>query len=255
MAAGVGGELTPEQRRAIERLQRDPALRAALQRAAEVAATVPPGALENLASGLEVFRRRQRDIAALAAPALRTILQQVQLAQPALEQIARAQQEAAERLRVAVLAYADIHAAMARAVGTVDFATALGRIAEAVSVPMPVPTEDGLTQVADLIERGDVDEETLVEAERGLAGQEELTEAIDAAAGALAESRPFLSRDRARQIVVFWVWLMYGTALWAVAALTDPVVAAVPGAIGLPSAPAAAKRAGEILVPRRDDPQ
>ena len=134
-----------------------------------------------------------------------------------------------------------------------EFTETLHRIHDVAAVSLTMPTEEGLNRLSELVETGEIDDEALESAERGIAANVELSAAIDNAAEILSADKPFISRRRARQIIVFWVWLMYSGALFAVAVLTTPAVAAIPSAIGLTSAPAAARAVSLRILPSKDD--
>jgi hypothetical protein len=261
-ALGAAGDdddrpLTPEEREALRSALSNPVFAASIKRATDAVEVfnrqIAAGLVTSIAPALERWREQQREIARSIAPMINTQVQIRNVLAPLAEQIERFQQDFAAQLRVAVVAHAEVQSRMASVVAGSEFQEALRRISDIAAVRLSVPTDDGLTRLSDLIEAGEIDEETLDEAEQGVAGDALLSEAVELAAEALSKSRPLLSRKRARQIVVFWVWLMYGGALWAVAVLTNPGVAAVPGALGLPGAPAVAKAVGNKVVPPKED--
>lgn len=249
--------LTPEQREALRRAFSNPALAETIRQATkalEVAnRQITASVLSGVAPALERWREQQRQIARSIAPVINTRVQMKEFLAPLGDQIARYQQDMAQQLSVAVLANAQLQTRMTNLVVSAEFTDALRRINDIAAVRLSVPTDDGITRISDLIDAGEIDEESLHDAEEGVAGDVELSEAIEAAAEALSKSRPVLSRKRARQIVVFWVWLTYAAGLWAVAALTNPGVAALPGALGLPAAPAVAQAVGRKVVPPSED--
>jgi hypothetical protein len=171
---------------------------------------------------------------------------------PMTEKIARLQTEIASSLNVAILSQTKWQADLASLAMGPQVGGALRQIAELASIKLAMPTADGVSRLAELIEAGEIDVQLVDEAEQSIAINTELSQAIDEAAGALAASRPFLSRERARQLVVVWVWLMYGAALWAVAIFGPPALVAVPAALGAPAAPEAARAVADMLLPRRD---
>lgn len=167
----------------------------------------------------------------------------------------RLQLDVASSLNVAVLANAQWQTNIAKlAVGS-ELGEALQRITELASVRLALPAGDGFSRLAELIDAGEIDEHVLWEAEESIEIDVELSAAIELAADALAQSRPLISRDRARQIIVFWVWLMYGAGLWALAVFGGPALVAVPAALGAPAAPQAARKVGDKRVPRLDEEQ
>lgn len=210
------------------------------------------GAVAGLTPVIERMREQQAAMLIGLAPMFESQARLRELFAPLAEQIAGLQLGVASSLNVAVLASAQWQSNIAKlAVGS-EVGEALQHITELASMRLALPTSDGFSRLAELIDAGELDEELLSEAEEGLAADAALSEAIDRAADALAASRPFISRDRARQIIVFWVWLMYGAGLWAVAVFGGPALVAVPAALGAPTAPQAARAVADRLMRREE---
>ena len=219
----------------------------------KIGAGIAPSALAGLSPVFVRIREQQASMLAGLAPLFESQTRLKELFTPLAEQIAGMQLGVASSINVAVLASAQWQSNIAKlAVGS-EVGEALQRITELASMRLALPTTDGFSRLADLIDAGEVAEELLSEAEEGVAADAELSEAIDRAADALAASRPFISRDRARQIIVFWVWLMYGAGLWAVAVFGGPALVAVPAALGAPAAPQAARAVADRLIPREEE--
>lgn len=202
---------------------------------------------------LELWRVQQQQLAKSITPIVIAPVQMQRIMAPLVEQAARIQREMASSLRVPVLAKPLVQTRIPGMVVSSAFTETLHRIREMAAVSLTMPTEEGLNRLSELVETGEIDDETLESAEQGIAANVELSAAIDDAAEVLSVNKPFISRRRARQIIVFWVWLMYSGALFAVAVLTTPAVAAIPGSIGLASAPAAAKAVSLKILPPKDD--
>lgn len=210
-------------------------------------------AVAGLTPVIERMRQQQAAMLVGLKPLFESQARLTELFAPLADQIAGLQLGLASSLNVAVLASAQWQGNVAKlAVGS-EVGEALQRITELASVRLAMPTSDGFARLAELIDAGELDEQLLSEAEGGVVADAELSEAIDRAAEALAASRPFISRDRARQIIVFWVWLMYGAGLWAVAVFGGPALVAVPAALGAPAAPQAARAVADKLLPREED--
>lgn len=254
-----GTDLTPEERAAAVRLIATPALTESIARFTS----------QFEAMSKQVTERHSQLLARQIAPALQ--MQQMQISQvgralvqfsqvgralgvqaeqvqramqPLSEAIAARQRQWALSLKVPLMATSQF-AEMAGRVVTPEFTEAIERINRLAQVRVMLPNEDGIARLAELIDNGEVDQATLDIAEAGVAEDAGLSEAIDDAAEVLSASRPWISRKRARQLIVFWVWIMWSAAIVAVTVAAPPAVAAVPGAVGLPAGNAAAKRAGE----------
>lgn len=239
----------------IDRQSLSGALAPLIERLQEQRAAMAP-LLESKARLDEVFAplvERLAEQRSAMAPLLESKTRLEQVFAPLTEQIAGLQLDVASSLNVAVLASAQWQGNVAKLALGREVGEALQRITDLASIKLAMPTSDGVTRLAELIDAGEFDNDLLDEAEESLAGDVELSEAIDQAADALAAARPYLSRDRARQIVVFWVWLMYGAGLWAVAVFGSPALVAVPAALGAPAAPQAARAVADRLVPRDDE--
>ncbi len=164
---------------------------------------------------------------------------------PISQEIAAAQTRWASALAVPVMAQARLTASIADLVVTPELTVALDRINDVVRVRMVFPDGDGIARLDSLITSGDVDADILAAAEAGVASDAELSAAIGAAADVLAAARPWIPRERARQLVTFWVWAMWSAALFAVSVLAPPEVVTALGAMGAPAANTVAGRARE----------
>ena len=202
---------------------------------------------------MDRIKAQQSAVSSVIGPFLAQQAAMKSILSPLSSTISRLQDETASSLNVAILTQAKWQADVARLAMGPEVGGALRQIAELASIKLAMPTSDGVDRLADLIDAGEIDGELVDEAEQSLAIDTELSEAIDRAADALAASRPLLTRNRARQLVVVWVWLMYGAGLWAVAVFAPPALVAVPAALGAPAAPQTARAVADKLVPRRDD--
>ena len=201
-------------------------------------------------SVMDRIKAQQSSVSSVTGPFLAQQAAMKSVLSPLSATIARLQSETASSLNVAFLTQAKWQADFARLAMGPEVGGALKQIAELASIKLFMPTADGVTRLSELIEAGDIDGALVGEAEQSLASDTELSEAIDRAAEVLAASRPFLSGERARQLVVVWVWLMYGAGLWAVAMFAPPAVSAAVGAFGAPAATEAARKVGDRVVPR-----
>lgn len=187
-------------------------------------------------SVMERIKAQQVSVASAVAPLLVSQAALRSALAPLSSTISRLQLETASSLNVAVLAQAKWQADVARLAMGPEVGRALRDIADLASMTLAMPTADGVARLAELIGAGEIDGDVVDEAELSLSNDAELAAAIDRAAEVLAASRPFLSRDQARRLVVVWVWLMYGAGLWALA-MFAPAVSAAVGAFGAPAAP------------------
>lgn len=163
---------------------------------------------------------------------------------PFMVQVAAQQRSMAKSLEVPLARYAE---AQSRLIMTPELTRAMERLRTASRVHLELPDEDGLDRLARLIDDGEISPDTVSAAETGLAGEAELSEAIEDAAEHLHASRPWISRARSRQIVMVWVWLMW-TAAAATIVLTSPAeVGAVLGMSGVATADKGAAGAGKLF--------
>lgn len=95
------------------------------------------------------------------------------------------------------------------------------------------PDMDGLDRLSRLIDSGEIDATTTETAEAGVGSDVDIVVAIEEAAEVLAHERPWMSRERARQVVLVWVWLMWTAGLVAIAVSAPPIVGTIAGAAGL----------------------
>lgn len=194
---------------------------------------------------LSAWRQQQAELGRLMASYTSTHTQVQAMMRPVAEQMSALQAQWARSLAVPVLEYPRLPSRFTEVVVGSEFTEALRRINELARVPVTMPNDDGITRLAELIDTGEIDEETLSTAEAGVASDADLSAAIDDAAEVLSRSRPWISRKRARQLIVFWVWFMWSAALVVATVAAPPAVAALHAATGLPNGHAAAKRAGE----------
>jgi len=205
-----------------------------------LAAQVAPVALAALAA-----QRQQEELVREFAGAVLSKQRLDEALRPMSEEIAAAQTRWASALAVPVMAQARLTASIAGLVVTPELTAALDRINDVVRVRMVFPDGDGIARLDSLITSGDVDADILAAAEAGVASDVELSAAIGAAADVLAAARPWIPRERARQLVTFWVWAMWSAALFAVSVLAPPEVVTALGAMGAPAANTVAGRARE----------
>ncbi len=164
---------------------------------------------------------------------------------PISEEIAAAQIRWASALAVPVMAQARLTASIAGLVVTPELTAALDRINDVVRVRMVFPDGDGIARLDSLITSGDVDADILAAAEAGVASDAELSAAIGAAADVLAAARPWIPRERARQLVTFWVWAMVRRAVGRVGTGAAGGRHGVGRAMGAPATNTVAGRARE----------
>jgi len=231
-AALVNAVSTPAFRRSLEQLQEqiNRPLAGALQRINEQAAATIAAQMEPVlrASRLQLAAQNQ----------MRAALE------PMFAQIAARQREWAQALTVPVLASVYTHPQITGLVVSPEFTRSLQRISELSRLRVELPDTDGVDRLLGLLDEGEFDAETLSAAEDGVAADTELSEAIDEAARVLSSARPWISRKRARQMVVVWVWLMWAAALTVVAVAAPTAIATFVNFTGLPAGMEAAKRVG-----------
>ena len=257
-AGGDDGEprLTDAQRAALLRAILTPALTASMERmqsqsrslAAHVAAQLEP---------VVIASRIQTSIVTSVRPLIEQQLNTRTLLEPMFAQIAAQQQQWAETLAVPLMGNAHLQARMAGTLMTSELTAALQRISEVARVRLELPDADGIARLLGLIDSGEIDATTLDTAEAGLGSDVEMGAAIDEAAEVLARERPWISRKRARQVVIVWVWLMWAAALVAIAVAAPPIVGTIAGAVGLAGSRDIANRAGEEFdkhFPAEDEP-
>lgn len=191
-------------------------------------------------------------------PLIEQQLNTKKLMAPLSSQIAEQQKQFAKALAVPLLSAEQYQSSFLNLVGSTEFAEAMRRVRELSQVELEIPTEDGFDRLAELVESGELDEETITNAEDAIGSNVELSEAIDAAVDEFVKRRPLIPRKVIRAMIVTWVWLAYGGVLYVIAVMTDPMIAAVPGSIGAPGAVELAKKAGEKFddrFPPEDEPE
>ncbi len=164
--------------------------------------------------------------------------------EPMLAQIAERQREWAKALAVPLMAHAQTQSQLAGLVVNPEFTRSLERISALSRLRLELPDDAGFDRLSELLDEGKIGAETVSAAEVGLAADAELSAAIDEAANLLSSGRPWISRKRARQIVVVWVWLMWTAALTVVAVAAPSTIATYMSLAGLPAGQEAAKKAG-----------
>ncbi len=229
---------TPEFTASLERLQ--------AQAAQTAQRTIARGMAQQASAILRAARVQQAIAAASLRPALAQQLRTQRSFEPLLAQIAERQRELARVLASAATAQAVDAARAGLLTMTPDLTAALRRISAVAPVALELPGDRELDHLAGLLESGEIEPSTVEAAEAGLASDEELWSEIDRAADALSAARPWLSRARARQLVVLWVYFMIMAGLTVIAVAAPPVVGALVGAAGVGSVEAA-KGAGKAF--------
>lgn len=256
--------LTDEQRAALVRAVSTPALTASLERMQRlfrpIAEQVNGSFGRAMAAQLEPVLRASR-IQTTIGESLRPLIDQQlhtrKLMEPMFAQIAAQQQQWAKAFAVPLMANAQLQAGMAGMLVTPELTAALQRINEISRVRLELPDEEGIDRVSRLIDSGEIDATTLETAEVGVGADADMAAAIDEAAEVLARERPWMSRERARQVVIVWVWLMWTAGLVAIAVAVPPIVATITGAAGLAGSRDVAKKAGDEFdkrFPPEDEP-
>ncbi len=247
-----GLRLTDEQRAALLRAISTPALIASVERMhsqfRSLAEQVNGSFGRAVAAQLEpVLRatRMQTSIGASLRPLTEQQLDTQKLIEPIIAQIAAQQQQWAEKLAVPLMANAQFQARMASMLVTPELTAALQRINEIPRVRLKLLDTDRIEQVSGLIDSGEIDATTLETAEAGVTSDAHMATAIDEAAALLARDRPWMSRERARQVVVIWVWLMWTAGLVAIAVAAPPIVGTITGAAGLAGSKEVAQKTGK----------
>jgi len=232
--AGAFQQLS-EQARATIAAQMEPLLRASSLRNEALLKTIQPQLFAHVA----------------AQKQMQSVLE------PMYAQIAERQREWAKALAVPLMANAHTQSQLAGLVVNPEFTRSLERISALSRLRLELPDAAGFDRLSGLLDEGEFDAETLSAAEVGLAADAELSEAIDEAAELLSSARPWISRKRARQMVVVWVWLMWTAALTVVAVAAPSTIATYVSLAGLPAGPEAAKKAGaefDRRFPLEDEP-
>lgn len=242
-------KLTPEQREALRKAFSDPLQMERFKLAASTYSalnkTISSTAISAVAPALQMFAERQAEFIKSVGGTAAIQANMVQAMSPILEQARTFQAQMAQSLQVSILANAELQSRIGRMVVSPEFTEALERIRELTSVELDVPTEDGFDRLAEMVESGEIDEETTSYAEQAIAQNEQLSAAIDAAVEEFVNRRPLIPRWVVRRMIVTWVWLMWGGVLYVIAVMTNPALAAIPGALGAPAPAAVAKKAGE----------
>jgi hypothetical protein len=257
--------LTDEQQAALLRAMSTPALTASLERMQSrfrsIAEQVNGSVGRTVASQLEPVLKASR-IQTSIGEGLRPLIEQQlrtrRLMEPMLAQIAAQQQQWAEKFAVPLMANVQLQEQMAGMLLTPQLTDALQRINEIARVHLDFPDMDGIDRVSGLIDSGEIDATTLETAEAGVGSDVDMVAAIEEAAEVLARERPWMSRERARQVVLVWVWLMWTAGLVAIAVAAPPIVGTIAGAAGLAGSKDVAKKAGEKFdkrFPPKDEPE
>ncbi len=125
-----------------------------------------------------------------------------------------------------------------------EFTDAMRRMRQLSTVEFDIPTKDGFDRLAEMVEDGEIDEETIHFAEQAISEGVELSAAIDVAVVEVLKRRPLIPRWVVRRMITTWVWLMYGSLLYA-AVITSPEIAAIPSSFGMPVPDAVANKADQ----------
>lgn len=244
--------LTDEQRAALLRAISTPAFNASLERIQSHIRSIAEqvnGQWGHLAAAqLEPMlkaSRIQMSIGKSLPPLIEQQLNIQKLMEPMLTQIAAQQQQWAQALAVPLAANAELQARMTSMLVTPELNDALRRISESARVRLEFPDAEGIDRVSGLIDSGDIDAATLETAEAGVGSDVDMVAAIEEAAEVLVRERRWMSRERARQVVIVWIWLMWTAALVAIAVAAPPIVGTITGAAGLAGSKEVAKKAGE----------
>lgn len=265
--------MTEEQRAALVRAFSTPALTSSLEQLRKQIKSPLAGPFQQLnqqvtagfAAQLEPVLKASRLrnealVKAIQPPLFAHVAAQFRLRpvpEPMFAQIAERQREWAKALAVPLMANAHIQSQLAGLVVNSEFTRSLERITELSRLRLELPDTAGFDRLSELIDEGEFDAETLSAAEAGVAADAEFSAAIDEAAEVLSQARPWISRKRARQMVVVWVWLMWTAALTVVAVAAPSTIATYVSLAGLPAGQEAAKKAGEEFdrrFPPEDDP-
>jgi hypothetical protein len=240
--------LTPEQLETIRKAISDPAYLRQFKIAENSFNSLNKQIVSTFVTGiaptLQKFREQQRQMATSIAPMMAAQVRMDLVLRPILNQARTFQSEFAKQLGVSLVAREGIQAQIQRLVVSSEFTEAMRRVRELSQVDLEIPNEDGLDRLAELVESGAIDQETIDYAEEAVAENAELSEAIDHAVEEFIQRRPLVPRKIVRAMIVTWVWLMYGGALFVIAVATTPIAAALPGAVGAPGPIDVAKRAG-----------
>lgn len=255
--------LAEEQRAALVRAFSTPALTLSLERVQSQLSPIAEqvnGLGRVLAAQLGPVLRASQIQTSIAADSLQLVSEHLKarrMLEPLFAQIADRQQQWVKGLVVPLATIAQVQAQLACTLVTPELTAALERINEVSRLRLEIPDADGLDRLSGLVESGDIEPSTLEAAEAGVASDVNLSAAIDEAANVLARERPWLSRERARQVVVVWVWLMWTAGLVAIAVAAPQIVGTIAGAAGLAASKDATKRAGEEFdkrFPPEDEP-
>lgn len=244
--------LTDEQRAALMRAISTPALTASLERmqsqVRSIAEHVDGQFGQVVAAQLEPVLRAARvhtSIGESLRPLIEQQLNTRKLMEPMLAQIAARQQQWARALAVPLMTNAQLQARMISMLATPELTDVLQRINEITRVHVAFPDADGIDRVSGLIDSGEIDAATLKTAEAGVGSNVDMVAAIDEAAEVLVHERQWMSQERARQVVIVWVWMMWTAALVAVSVAAPPIVGTITGAAGLAGSKDVAKKAGD----------
>ncbi|WP_250030338.1 hypothetical protein [Paractinoplanes maris] len=185
------------------------------------------------ASVAPAFANLQKQLAQSTASVIALSRIQEQIAKAIQPQLQELQLNIAQNLRVQVQSYnAQILSAF-----TPEVVEAFRRISKAANTSADatdtLPTEQGLHRLDEIVDSEEISNHDIESVEQLVDSDEQLLYAVDQAAESLSISQPWLSRERARQIVVVWVYILWSAGL--VAASFVPIVGAIPGAIGLDS--------------------
>lgn len=198
---------------------------------------------------LKAFQLQNKAATRVGAPQLLAQVTQqsgVRLAlEPMFTQIAEQQRQWAKALAIPLMEMARAQSRLAGLVINPEFTHSLEHINDLSRLRLEFPTAAGFERLAGLVEDGEFDAATLEAAETGIVAEAQLSAAIDAAAEALFLARPRITRKRARQILVLWVWLMWAAVVTGVALVMPPPIGTFISLAGTPTGPKTVKKAGD----------
>lgn len=242
-------KLTPEQREELRRAFSSPfqlqQFKLAESAFSSLNKTITSTALSGVAPALKIFAERQAELMAAMGGAVSVQARMEAVIAPVLEQARQFQAQMAQNLQVSILANEEFQNRISNLVVSSEFTDAMRRVRELSKVEFDIPSDDGFDRLAQMVETGEIDEETTAYAEQAIAQNEELSAAIDLAVDEFVKKRPLVPRWVVRRMLVTWVWLMYGGVLYIIAVMTHPAVAAIPSAVGAPGPVDVAKKAGK----------
>jgi len=150
---------------------------------------------------------------------------------PVMLQIAGQQKEWLEQILAPLTKSIELPRITVDPLANPELTAALQRISENLRVPLSFQDGQSFGRVSELIDAGEIDETVLEAAELGLGTDGDLQASIEKAAEVLATEHRWMSRARARQVVVVLVWLMWVGVLVGIEFLNVPIAGPVVGAL------------------------